>query len=98
MTGGEYLSTEGFLGLWQELNKWMSGAITQSGGVSSFLAEWAPEWQLVGRVCFHLAENKKDPDRPFAFLATYATGVGAGGKLTYLPLKEALKQYSGTHP
>lgn len=40
---------------------------------------------------FHWAENKKDPERPFAFLATHATGFGAGGKLEHPPLGRALE-------
>jgi len=95
MTGGEYLSVEKILVLWEELNKWVATASIEHSGIHDFLAKWAPQWQQVGRVCFHLAENKKDPDRPFAFLATYSTGFGAGGKLKHLPLKEALQKHSG---
>ena len=49
----------------------------------------------MGQVCFHLAENKNDQERPFAFLATYASGFGAGGRLKHLPLRNALQQYAG---
>src|SRR5699024_3702884 len=41
---------------------------------------------------FHLAENKKNPDKPFAFLATYTEGQGKTGALQHIPLAEALKQ------
>ena len=34
-------------------------------------------WNVVGRVCFHLAENKADEERPFAFLATYTTRLSS---------------------
>lgn len=95
MIGGEYLSKERICSLWNELNAWIAVTSAEYGGIHPFLAKWAPQWQQVGRVCFHLAENKKDNDRPFAFLATYSTGFGAEGKLKHLPLKEALKQYSG---
>src|SRR5690606_8965992 len=50
----------------------------------------------VGRVCFHLAENRRDPDFPFAFLATYAPGLGAGARIQYQPLSNALREYAGT--
>jgi len=90
MIGGEYLSIERMMALWGELNKWVASASAEHGGIHQFLVEWAPKWQQVGRVCFHLAENKKDLERPFAFLATYSTGFGAGGKLKHLPLKEAV--------
>ena len=49
----------------------------------------------MGRVCFHLAENRRDPDFPFAFLATYAPSVSAGGRVQYQPLSQALRQYAG---
>jgi non-specific serine/threonine protein kinase len=29
-------------------------------GLSGWLKKFAPAWQQVGRVCFHLAENKND--------------------------------------
>ena len=49
----------------------------------------------MGRVCFHLAENRNDPERPFAFMATYASGFGASGRVKHLPLRRALQQYAG---
>ena len=97
MTGGEYLSIERMLALWEELNKWVTSASAEYSGINQFLAQWAPKWQQVGRVCFHLAENKKDLERPFAFLATYSTGFGIGGNLKHLPLKNTLKQHSETN-
>jgi len=97
MSGGEYLSLSRLRQLWEQLNLWVEQASRENGGIHSFLREQAPKWQQVGRVCFHLAENKKDPDRPFAFLATYATGFGISGKLKHLPLKKALEQYSGNN-
>ncbi|PKP73303.1 MAG: hypothetical protein CVT84_14275, partial [Alphaproteobacteria bacterium HGW-Alphaproteobacteria-6] len=45
-------------------------ATAAAGGREAFLAAHAPQWQQVGRVCFHLAENKSDATLPFAFLAT----------------------------
>jgi non-specific serine/threonine protein kinase len=46
----------------------------------------------VGRVFFHLVENK-DRNYPFAFLATYSTRLNPQGKSKHLPLKYALKEY-----
>lgn len=97
MMGGEYLSQERLLALWEALSEWFYSALAEDGGLTSFLDLRAPLWQKVGRVCFHLAENKRDNERPFAFLATYATGLSPDGRLKYLPLKEALQQYAGTN-
>lgn len=92
MTGGEYLSLIRLRELWEQLNLWIQESANLCGGIHLFLQEKAPKWQQVGKVCFHLAENKKDLERPFAFLATYSTGFAASGKLKHLPLKKALEQ------
>ncbi len=44
----------------------------------------------------HLAENKGDDAYPFAFMASYASGVNASGRLRQLPLGKALQEYGGT--
>jgi len=95
MRGGEYLTAEILHDLWRGLDEWVQGAVVLAGGLGKFLQSRAPKWHQVGRVCFHLAENKNDELRPFAFLATYATGFGAGGRLKHLPLRKALEQYVG---
>jgi hypothetical protein len=57
----------------------------------------APEsgMEPVGRVHFNVAENRKDPDAPFAFLATYTTRLSAQAKAQHLPLGQALREYAG---
>jgi non-specific serine/threonine protein kinase len=45
-------------------------------------------------VTFHLAENKRDPDHPFAFLATYAERLSSKSQVQHLPLGAALRQYA----
>jgi hypothetical protein len=49
---------------------------------------------LLGRVTFHLAENKRNPERPFAFLATYTHRISGQSRLQHLPLADALKTYA----
>ena len=95
MVGGEYLSEETLLAIWVVLDQWVHRAIDAAGGLKAFLQTRAPKWHQVGRVCFHLAENKADEAYPFAFLATYSTGFGSGGKLKHLPLRKAMEQYAG---
>ncbi len=53
-----------------------------------------PAWNLVGRVHFNPAENRRDPDAPFAFMATYTTRLSAQARAQHLPLGEALRAYS----
>ena len=96
MPGGEYLSPALLLNIWNELLAWCVGAVKSVGGLSAYLEENAPKWRQVGRVCFHLAENKAREDCPFAFMATYVSGLGAAGQPRHLPLGKALEQYAGT--
>jgi non-specific serine/threonine protein kinase len=63
--------------------------------VQEFLKRRNPAWNLVGRVHFNVAENRKDPDAPFAFLATYTTRLSAQAKAQHLPLGQALREYAG---
>jgi non-specific serine/threonine protein kinase len=46
-------------------------------------------------VHFNLAENRRDPDYPFAFMATYTSGLSADGVLRHLLLGQALREYAG---
>ena len=95
MAGGEYLGTETLRLIWERMDRWVREAVAGAGGLAAFLERRAPKWHQVGRVCFHLAENREDPARPFAFMATYASGFGAAGRLKHLPLRKALEQYAG---
>ncbi len=96
MPGAEYVTQEALVGLWNDLDAWVRGEVAAAeGGLAGFLKERAPQWHQVGRVCFHLAENRRDPDCPFAFLATYAPSVSGSGRVQYQPLSEALRQYAG---
>ena len=52
-------------------------------------------WHVVGRVHFHLAENRADPAAPFAFLATYSTRLSSRGRPQHRPLGEAIREYAG---
>jgi superfamily II DNA or RNA helicase len=96
MVGGEYLNTELLHHLWIDLDDWVRKQITSSASVLSvWLKKFAPVWQQVGRVCFHLAENKNDQRFPFAFLATYAPRLSKAGQVQYQPLGRALQEYAG---
>ena len=95
MQGGEYLGEDVLRRIWERLDEWVHEAVAAAGGLAAFLQGRAPGWHQVGRVCFHLAENRGDDARPFAFMATYASGFGAAGRLRHLPLRKALEQYAG---
>lgn len=96
MRGAEYLNAEMLLALWGELDVWVRSEVSACPeGLSGWLKQHAPLWHQVGRVCFHLAENKRDVQYPFAFLATYAPKVSSSGRVQYQPLSKALQEYAG---
>ncbi|PYP93744.1 MAG: ATP-dependent helicase [Candidatus Angelobacter sp. Gp1-AA117] len=96
MTGAEYLTPEVLHALWQELDAAFRLELAESKcGVQDFLKRRNPAWNLVGRVHFNLAENRKDQDAPFAFLATYTARLSAHARAQHLPLGQALREYSG---
>ncbi len=96
MQGCEYLSFDVLLSWWSELDTLVRSEIEHhAGGVQAYLSERNPQWRLVGRVTFHLAENKRDPQHPFAFLATYIPKLSAQGRVQHEPLGKALQEYAG---
>lgn len=96
MKGGEYLTVDVLKSIWKELDKWVRDKIVDSNkGIAKWLKKNATIWQQIGRVCFHLAENKQDREYPFAFLATYAPELSVAGKVQYKPLGQALQEFAG---
>ncbi|MBI1790781.1 MAG: ATP-dependent helicase, partial [Acidobacteria bacterium] len=96
MMGAEYLTSSVLEALWQELDAAFGVELSESKcGVQDFLRRRNPAWNLVGRVYFNVAENRKDSDAPFAFLATYTTRLSAQAKAQHLPLGQALREYAG---
>jgi superfamily II DNA or RNA helicase len=96
MRGGEYLDATCLASLWRALEHALDEELAASSlTIQAFLLAQDSRWRLVGRVHFNLAENRKDSDRPFAFMATYASTLGAQGGLRHLGLGHALREYAG---
>jgi hypothetical protein len=96
MTGAEYLTPAVLRALWNEMDKAFEIELSESKySIQEFLKRRNPSWNLVGRVHFNLAENRKDEGAPFAFLATYTTRLSAQAKAQHLPLGQALREYAG---
>ena len=96
LRGSEYLSVAVLRGLWLNFGTEVERQIAASGnGADNWLSITLPHWHLVGRVTFHLAENKRDADRPFAFLATYTSGLTPDGRPRHVLLQQAIKEYAG---
>lgn len=93
MVGLEYVTISQLRQSWRELCEYVADSATaDAGGPLAWLHRVNPLAHLVGKVTFHLAENKRDPSRPFAFLATFAHKLSAQAKPQHRPLAEALKQ------
>ncbi len=96
MPGAEYAGPEVLGDLWRALDAWTLEEIAREPeGLAGFLQRRAPLWRQVGRVCFHLAENRGDAEYPFAFLATYIPRLGKNARAQHLPLSQALRDYAG---
>ena len=96
MIGAEYLTADVLANLWRDMDAAFDAELAEARlSVQEYLKGRHAAWNLVGRVHFNLAENRKDEDAPFAFLATYTTRLSAAAKAQHLPLGKALQEYSG---
>jgi non-specific serine/threonine protein kinase len=96
MIGAEYLTADVLADLWRSMDAAFDAELAEATlSVQEFLKRRHPAWNLVGRVHFNLAENRKDEEAPFAFLATYTTRLSAAAKAQHLPLGKALQEYAG---
>lgn len=93
MQGAEYLSEEVLIGIWRQMTEVLNQELfAYSGSVQTYLGQYSSRWNQLGRVCFHLAENKNNEKKPFAFLATYTQLGSPGAPPQHLPLKKALQE------
>lgn len=93
MKGTEYLSEEILIDIWRQMEAALNCELSSfSGSLQAYLGQYSSRWNQVGRVCFHLAENKNNEKKPFAFLATYTTLSSHGALPQHLPLKRALQE------
>jgi len=95
MRGAEYLGDPMLQRLWEELCTVISHmSADHPGGLEGWLCDHSVQWHLVGRVTFHLAENKRNEVLPFAFLATYTDRLSNSGQLQHTPIGRALQAYA----
>ena len=95
MRGAEYAASEVFAKLWGELDALARAEARTAGGLKAWLGRINPALHLLGKVTFHLAENKRSPATPFAFMATYTHRLSATEKPVHLPLARALQEFAG---
>ena len=95
LIGSEHLDNKWFRKMWSNLHKTFCKMIKEyNGTVEEFFDSYNSNVNLVGRIFFHLVENKSG-EFPFAFLATYAAYISEAGVEKHLPLKNALIEYEG---
>jgi superfamily II DNA or RNA helicase len=94
LAGAEYVTAETLRAAWEGAARELRREIAAwRGPVADYLHDRNAAWSVVGRVHFHLAENARDPEAPFAFLATYTSGLTAAGAAQHRPLGHALEAY-----
>jgi len=96
MPGAELISPSMLSQLWGEIGEALKSESARfEDGIQGYLKKQNPVWNIVGRVCFHLAENKRDTEYPFAFMVTYLHKLSKQARPRHLPLGQALKEYAG---
>ncbi len=92
MSGGEYVTSAVLAAAWAALHAAMSVRLAGEGGtLQAWFERHAPPYNTLGKIVFHLAEHKADPARPFAFMASWATGIGSGARVQHVPLQRAVE-------
>lgn len=98
--GGEYV-TPGVIAGWLEDFRRLVKKEVSARGITpaAWLNGLGAPWNQIGKVFFHLAENRDDStgSRPFAFMATFAHQSAADNQVRHLPLSTALKLHEGNH-
>lgn len=90
ITGYEYLNLEFLKALQWEILDTLKEEIKPYSDPRSYLEKVYPDWQNVGRVYFHLAENPKEESSDFVFLASYTTKVNQKHRLQHVTFGQAL--------
>lgn len=98
--GAEYV-TPGVIAEWLGDFRRLASREISARGITpaAWLNSLGAPWNQIGKVFFHLAENRDDAtgSRPFAFMATFAHQSAADNQVRHLPLSTALKLHEGNH-
>ena len=93
--GTEHVDDDWLLSIWESLiGVFKSEIRNYDGTVARYFADNNSNINVVGRVFFHLVENK-DELYPFAFMATYSTKAVKSKRAVHTPLKHALTEFDG---
>ena len=84
------------LAVWDDLDPWVRDEMAHVGeALSGFLKRRAPLWHQVGRVCFHLAENRRDERHRLLSWRPMRPGWQPAARVQYQPLSHALRELAG---
>ena len=93
--GMEHVNAEWVRKLWDRLLEVFRSEIkVYEGTVARYFLDHHANINVVGRVFFHLVENKGSA-YPFAFMATYTTKPVKSRRAVHTPLKNALAEFEG---
>ena len=92
--GSEYITAAWIKGIYKNLQRiYRQEMKAYPGSVELYLSEKNQDLHVPERIFFHLVEQPKESEYPFAFMATYAS-KGNDGKVHHYPLKYALTEYN----
>lgn len=93
--GSEYITLENLQNLWADMVQTLRNQLLKQENphnVTQWLESKKGSFGLLGKVCLHLAENKRSETQPFAFMATVALSIHEEGRVIYTPLGKALEE------
>lgn len=95
--GAEYISLDFLVQLQSELEQSVREELSRNSlSLEDYIRSLSSAWKDVGKVSFHLAENKgmSKESYPFAFMATYVHQISESDTARHLPLSTAIKGFS----
>ena len=106
--GAEFITEDWLNRIFTKLVEIFNKEITKYvGTVAQYFSEKRQGLKIPERIFFHLVENKRSKEYPFAFMATYATTAESSdvegldskvsGKVRHMPLAYALKEFKDDH-
>lgn len=95
MIGSDRVESSFLNGIWDGITDTLRFEIDHfKGSIDDYFNSLTADAPHIDRIHFHLVENRNNPDRPFAFLATYTTRIDKQGQIRHQPLKHAFEEFS----
>ena len=100
MVGAEYVKQSFIISIWELFHRAFKEEVDcRTEPVEEIFRILSPCQEVLShKVHFHLVENRRDSEAPFAFLATYSSSINTQGAMRHLPLSNALKEFENDTP